>query len=167
MSKTEVDENPKIAAPMAEPPRKIGQASVDAKGRLKLPADFAEFLRKRGVSKVFITTVDMRSARLYAITEWNVNENFFASASELSEEAEDIAYLARYYGDDSDMDEQGRVLMPQPLRKLLAIEGQPVYLDWHKGRINIAGKNIHEERMKRAEVNLLDKLKKLEKAGML
>ena len=160
-------ENPSGAVLTAEPPRKIGQASVDTKGRLKLPADFAEFLRKRGVKKVFITTVDMRLARLYAIAEWNVNENFFASASELSEEAEDIAYLARFYGDDSEIDEQGRVLVPQTLRKLLGIEGQAVFLDWHKGRINIAGKNIHEERMKRAEVGLVDKVKKLEKAGML
>jgi MraZ protein len=162
-----VVENPSGVVLAAEPPRKIGQASVDAKGRLKLPADFAEFLRKRAVKKVFITTVDMRLARLYAITEWNVNENFFASASELSEEAEDIAYLAKYYGDDSEIDEQGRVLVPQTLRKLLGIEGQPVFLDWHKGRINIAGRNIHEERMKRAEVGLVDKVKKLEKAGML
>jgi MraZ protein len=162
-----VVEKPSGVVLAAEPPRKIGQASVDAKGRLKLPADFAEFLKKRGVKNVFITTVDMRLARLYAIAEWNVNENFFASASELSEEAEDIAYLARYYGDDSEIDEQGRVLVPQTLRKLLGIEGQPVFLDWHKGRINIAGKNIHEERMKRAEVGLVDKVKKLEKAGML
>jgi len=152
---------------MAEPPRKIGQASIDVKGRLKLPADFAYFLEKRGVKKVFITTVDLRLARMYAITEWNVNESFFANASELSEEAEDISYLARYYGDDSTIDEQGRVLVPQVLRRLLGIEGQPVVLDWHKGRINIASKSIHDERMKRAEVNLQEKLKKLEKAGML
>jgi bifunctional DNA-binding transcriptional regulator/antitoxin component of YhaV-PrlF toxin-antitoxin module len=77
-----------------------------------------------------------------------------------------VAYLAKNYGDDSPIDEQGRVLVPQELRRKLGLEGQAVYLDWYKGRINIAGKEVHEERIKRAEVGLVDKVKRLEKAGL-
>jgi MraZ protein len=161
-----VDEKLQGTVIMAEPPRTIGQATVDPKGRLKLPSQFLDFLRKLGVVKVYMTTVDMRSARLYPISEWLHNENLLATQSELSEEAEEVAYLAKFYGDDSPIDEQGRVLVPQELRRKLGLEGKPVYLDWYKGRINVAGKEIHDERLTRAEINLAEKVKKLEKVGL-
>jgi MraZ protein len=161
-----VEDRPQGTVIAAEPPRSIGQATVDPKGRLKLPAQFLEYLRRLGVIKVYMTTLDLRSARLYPISEWLHNENFLANPGELSEEAEEVAYLAKNYGDDSPIDEQGRVLVPQELRRKLGLEGQAVYLDWYKGRINIAGKEVHEERIKRAEVGLVDKVKRLEKAGL-
>jgi hypothetical protein len=40
-----------------------------------------------------------------------------------------------------------------------------VWLDVYHGRINVANKKVHEERMQRARVNLADKLKMLEKKG--
>lgn len=62
-----------------EPPHSIIQARVDDKGRLKLPAEFWEYLKQLGVEKVFITTVDLQLARIYPIPVWKSNENFFAS----------------------------------------------------------------------------------------
>jgi MraZ protein len=150
---------------MAEPPHSIAQARVDDKGRLKLPAEFAEYLRKLEVTKVFITTVDLRLARIYPSSVWNANEIFCDNAGDLTEEAEDVANIAKYYGGDSDIDAQGRVLIPAELRKELDLESQPVWLNVHHGRINVANKKVHEERMQRAKVNLGDKVKALEKKG--
>jgi len=152
-------------AVLAEPPHSIAQARVDEKGRLKLPAEFVEYLKKLEVTKVFITTVDLRLARIYPSSVWNTNEIFCENAGELSEEAEDIATLAKYYGGDSDIYAQGRVLIPAELRKELGLESQPVWLDVYHGRINVANKKVHDERMQRARVNLTDKLKALEKKG--
>ena len=45
-----------------EPPHSIAQARVDDKGRLKLPSEFLEYLKKQGVDKVFITTLDRELA---------------------------------------------------------------------------------------------------------
>ena len=150
----------------AEPPHSISSARVDDKGRLKLPAEFVEYLKRLGVEKVFITTVDMRLARIYPIPVWNANENLFENAGELAEMAEDVAYVAKFYGGDSEIDAQGRVLMPAELRKALELESQPVWLDVYHGRINVAGKKVHEERMQRALVNLGDKVKALDRKGM-
>jgi len=152
--------------PVVEPPHSIAQARVDDKGRLKLPAEFVEYLKLLGVEKVFITTVDMKLARIYPIPVWKVNEVLFENAGELAETAEDVAYIAKYYGGDSDIDAQGRVLMPALLRKELDLEAQPVWLDVYKGRINVAGKSMHEERLNRAKANLPDKAKTLDKKGM-
>ena len=152
--------------PVVEPPHSIAQARVDDKGRLKLPAEFWEYLKQLGAEKVFITSVDLELARIYPIPVWKGNENLFENAGDLAELAEDVAYIAKYYGGDSEIDAQGRVLMPAVLRKELSLEAQPVWLDCYNGRINVAGKEIHESRFHRARANLLEKVKTLEKKGL-
>ena len=149
-----------------EPPHSIAQARVDDKGRLKLPSEFLEYLKKLGVDKVFITTLDRQLARIYPISVWKANENLFADAGDLAEAAEDVAYIAKVYGGDSEIDAQGRVLMPAALRRVIEIESQPVFLDCYNGRINVASKGVHEERLNRATANLGEKVKTLEKKGL-
>lgn len=149
-----------------EPPHSIAQARVDDKGRLKLPSEFLEYLKKLGVDKVFITTLDRQLARIYPISVWKANENLFADAGDLAETAEDVAYIAKAYGGDSDIDAQGRVLMPGTLRRVIELESQPVFLDCYNGRINVATKSVHEERLNRANANLPEKVKTLEKKGL-
>ena len=152
--------------PAVEPPHSIAKARIDDKGRLKLPAEFWEYLKQLGAEKVFITSVDLQLARIYPISVWKGNENLFANAGDLAELAEDVAYIAKYFGGDSDIDAQGRVLMPAALRKQLNLESQPVWLDCYNGRINVAGKAIHEARFHRAMANLSEKVKTLEKKGL-
>jgi MraZ protein len=82
----------------AEPPHSIVQASVDEKGRLKLPAEFLEYLEALKVTKVFITTLDQRQARIYPIEVWKVNEALFQSSGENAAAAERLAFLAKVYG---------------------------------------------------------------------
>jgi len=149
-----------------EPPHSIAQTRVDDKGRLKLPAEFLEYLKKMGVDKVFITTVDRELARIYPISVWKANENLFANAGDLAELAEDVAYIAKVFGGDSEIDAQGRVLLPAALRRELTLESQPVFLDCYNGRINVAGKSIHDARFHRAAANLGEKVKTLEKKGL-
>ena len=148
-----------------EAPHSIVQARVDEKGRLKMPAEFVEYLKKLSVAKVFITTVDLELARIYPMPVWKSNENLFSNAGELAELAEDVAYIAKYFGGDSEIDAQGRVLMPAELRRRMGLESQPVWLDCYHGRINVAGKAVHEARFHRAMANLGEKVKTLEKKG--
>ena len=63
------------ANPVAvEHPRGIYPGRVDEKGRLKLPADFQQYLTAIGEKKVFCTTFDERIARLYPISKWKETE---------------------------------------------------------------------------------------------
>ncbi len=149
-----------------EPPHSIVPARVDEKGRLKLPSEFLEYLKKLGVDKVFITTLDRQLARIYPISVWKANENLFADAGDLAETAADVAYIAKAYGGDSDIDAQGRVLMPASLRRVIELESQQVFLDCYNGRINVATKGVHDERLNRANANLPEKVKTLEKKGL-
>jgi transcriptional regulator MraZ len=161
-----VDSNSDPKTLTAEPPLGIFQARCDDKGRVKLPTAFAEYLKTLGVEKVFITTVDLKLARIYPKRVWESNQNLFENAGDEAEIAEDIAFIANLYGGDSDIDAQGRVLVPTELRRSLEIEAQPVWLDYYNGRINVFGKKVYEERMQRALVNLGEKVKTLQKKGM-
>jgi len=148
----------------AEPPHSIAQASVDEKGRLKLPAEFLEYLEALKVTKVFITTFDQRLARIYPIAVWKVNEALFENSADPA--AERLALLAKAYGGDAEIDKSGRVLLPAKLREILDLEKQPVWLDVYHGRINVVSRKIHEERMQLAQANMSEDLKALEKLGL-
>lgn len=148
-----------------EPPLGIFQAKCDEKGRLKLPAQFATYLKALSVEKVFITTVDVRSARIYPKPVWESNINLFDLAGEDAEIAEDVAFIANLYGGYSEIDDAGRILFPTELRRKLEFERQPIWMDFYRGRINAFGKTVYDERMQRAMVNLAEKVKALERKG--
>lgn len=116
--------------------------------------------------RVFVTSLDLRIARIYPVSLWKQNEILLEQETDDPGEAEDIAFLAKDLGGSSDIDSQGRVLVPAELRRLLNIEGQPVWLDCYKGRINVYGKEVYEERQRRYRENTLEKLRKLERKGL-
>lgn len=148
------------------PPRGTHQTKCDEKGRLKLPTVFQEYLKALGETRVFITSLDEATGRAYPISVWSANEKFFEEESDDPDAAADVALLANYYGDDSEIDSQGRILVPTNLRRHLEIENQVVWLDCFRGHINIYSDRVYQARLVRARGNADQKVKMLEKRGM-
>jgi MraZ protein len=148
-----------------EPPRGFFTARVDEKGRLKLPAAFQQFLKDLGEKRVFVTTLDVSTVRIYPISLWKQNENFFDDNQD-PEIAENVSFLANHYGADSEIDGQGRILVPQELRRALKLEDQPVFLSHYRGRINVYGKDEYDRRLERANTNPVENLRHLERKGL-
>src|SRR6202050_4994259 len=158
----EVDEKSLL---IPEPPHSIAQASVDDKGRLKLPAEFVAYLKAVDGVKVFITTVDFRQVRIYPLPVWKRNENLFDNASENAAAAERLERIAKAYGGDAEVDGSGRVLLPAPLREEMGLEKQPVMVDVHKGRLNVVTKKVHDEMLQVSRANLAEDLAAMTKIG--
>ena len=78
------------SAIVPEPPHSIAQASVDDKGRLKLPAEFVTYLKAVDGVKVFITTLDFRQVRIYPLPVWKRNASLFDDAAENAGAAERV-----------------------------------------------------------------------------
>jgi MraZ protein len=151
--------------PIPEPPHSIAQASVDDKGRLKLPAEFVAYLKAVDGVKVFITTLDFRQARIYPLPVWKRNENLFDNAAENAAAAERLERIAKAFGGDAEIDGSGRVLLPAPLREAMGLEKQAVMVDVHKGRLNVMTKKIHDELLQISKANLAEDLAAMVKIG--
>jgi MraZ protein len=149
------------------PPRGTFQARCDEKGRLKLPANFQRFLDRLDEKVVFCTTLDKRIARIYPISIWKQNELFFQGFQTNPRAAADVALIANHYGADSEVDGQGRILLPALLRRELKLENETVWLDHFRGRFNVYSDALYQERLGQATESLTDKLDVLEQGGLL
>jgi MraZ protein len=149
-----------------EPPRGTLSGRVDEKGRLKLPAAMAQYLEAIGEKKVFITTLNLQTALIYPISAWRETENMLQQAGDDAEARSDVAFVANHYGEDAEVDAQGRVLIPTTLRRDLELEKDDVSLLFFKQRIEVFGSKVYAHRLERAKTNLADKVSALEKKGM-
>jgi MraZ protein len=161
------EENAQLVPPVSvEAPRGFLAARVDEKGRLKLPAAITQYLGALGEQKVFVTTLNASTARIYPISAWRQTELMLEEAGEDAELREDVAFIAYHYGADSEIDPQGRVLVPTELRRALKFENETVYLRCFKQRIDVIGKEVYDQRLARAAENIGEKLQSLEKKGL-
>lgn len=149
-----------------EAPRGFLSARVDEKGRLKLPAAIAQYLSSLGEQKVFVTTLNVSTARIYPISVWRQSETMLEEAGEDTDEREDVSFVANHYGADSEIDQQGRVLVPTDLRRALKLENEQVFLRCFKQRIDVIGREVYEARLAKAMDNLEGKVQGLEKKGL-
>jgi MraZ protein len=154
---------PEASPAPSEPPLSIEQASVDDKGRLKLPAKIVEYLTALGITRVFITTLDFDQVRLYPLSLWKVNEEIFSNAGEHAGEMEELALVAKNFGGEAEIDKSGRVLLPEPLRKRMELEKQAVMVRVQSGRVHVVHKKKHEELLEKALGRLGANLKLAEK----
>jgi MraZ protein len=116
-------------------------AKVDEKGRLKLPAAFKQLVDAEQVAQFYITSVDGKSAEIWPLSEWEKREAQLLDSSTLDDAVQKYLNLTSYYGQQVEMDNQARVLLPQILRgtaKLdaeVAVFGKLTYLEVHNREI--------------------------------
>lgn len=159
--------NAQSASPAGiEAPRGFFPARVDEKGRLKLPSAIAEYVAALGDQKVFVTTLDGSTARIYPISAWRRNESLLEEDGEDTDLKEDIAFVAYHFGADSDVDAQGRVLIPTELRRALRLEGGQVHLRCFKQRIDVIGDDVYNEQLAKAMSDLRAKAQDLSRKGL-
>ena len=99
---------------------------VDEKGRLKVPADFKRQVEERYGSQFFITSLDGRSAEIHPLPEWQKIEEKLALIPNMNGAKKKYLDRVNYYGQMSEMDAQGRVLLPQILRESAKLAGDVV-----------------------------------------
>ena len=160
------DSGPNSTASPGEAPRGFLSARVDEKGRLKLPSAIAQYLAGLGENRVFVTTLNGSTARIYPLSAWRQAETILEEAGEDADVREDVAFIAYHFGADSDIDPQGRVLVPTDLRRALKLENEQVFLRCFKQRIDVIGREVYEQRLAKAMEGLGDKLQSLEKKGL-
>lgn len=99
-------------------------AKVDEKGRLKVPSAFKALLDAAHITQFFITSADGKSAEIWPLPEWEKVEQKLLKFSSLDPAVEQYLNLVNYYGQQVEMDSQGRILLPQILRTQARLDAE-------------------------------------------
>jgi MraZ protein len=116
-------------------------AKVDEKGRLKMPSAFKQLVDAANVTQFYVTSADGKSAEIWPLPEWEKREEQLAESSTMDDAVRKYLNLTSYYGQQVEMDNQARLLLPQILRgtaKLdaeVAVFGMRTYLEVHNREI--------------------------------
>ena len=97
---------------------------VDEKGRLKVPADFKRVIDEKYGQQFYITSFDGKVAQVYPFEEWERIEQKLAGLSTFNPTKKKFLDRTNYWGQQVEMDGQGRLLMPQLLRESAQIKGE-------------------------------------------
>lgn len=138
-------------------------AKVDEKGRLKLPAAFKQLLDAQHVTQFYITSTDGTKAEIWPLPVWEKLEAKLAEFSTMNDAVEKYLSLTGYYGQQVEMDSQGRVLLPQILRSAAGLDdqdavviGMRTYIEVHNRKAFEASLTVNaltsEDRGKMAEI---------------
>lgn len=150
---------PAQPVPPVDPPNGLHSAKTDDKGRLKLPGVFLAYLAALQVKELFVTTVDKTTAKLYTKPVWNESKKrLLAVTGENRQAARDVLFQANLMGEDSEIDPQGRVLLPTNMRRLLKLEGSTVWLDAGEGVLNVYSQEMFQARVESVNENYEEKL---------
>ncbi len=96
---------------------------IDDKGRLKVPTMFRGVIQDQHGPDVFVTSLTGESVRIYPMAVWMDIEQKLSLAP--SNHPSILKFLDRvsYYGQPSELDGQGRVVIPAPLRDSASMVG--------------------------------------------
>ena len=102
------------------------KTKLDDRGRLKMPVEFKSFLEKKygaAFNAFYITSREGKDAEIYPMPEWQKYQARIFSMPKGLPVRKKLLDSNALYGERVDMDPQGRVLMPEELRK--SGHGQP------------------------------------------
>jgi len=106
-------------------------ATIDAKGRVKLPAKLRERLDSGFGREVYVCSFFPHELRLYPIPVWELLEERLLAKPGMKPAV--LKLIERInYGQQVEMDDQGRILIPALLRDMVDVGGEVVV----SGRIN-------------------------------
>ena len=95
---------------------------VDEKGRLKVPAEFKRVIDEKYGQQFYITSLDGKVAQVYPFEEWERIEQKLASLPTFHPTKKKFLSRVGYWGQQVEMDGQGRLLIPQLLREAAQIK---------------------------------------------
>lgn len=117
-------------------------ARIDDKGRLKIPTYFRRRIEEQYGSAVYVSSLTGESVNIFPLSEWEKIEQKLALLP--SSEAARRIYLTRmnFFGQESEIDNQGRILIHPLLREKtaaygdVAVIGSLTFLDvWNREKM--------------------------------
>jgi len=127
-------------------------ATVDEKGRIKIPSGFKTALdshsldMSRDRQRFYLTSLDAQSARLYPLPVWEAIEEKLSRLPSTLEARRVFLERTSYFGSEIEPDAQGRFVVQPILRAAANLVGEVVILG-QMDHLVIWNRNIFESRI--------------------
>ena len=109
--------------------RGVSTLSLDAKGRMAMPTRHRDQLQESCDGHLVITIdTDERCLLIYPLPDWELIQAQLESMSNMNPRARRVQRLLIGHATDTDMDSNGRLLLPPPLRTFAGLEKRAVLI---------------------------------------
>ena len=106
-------------------------ARIDLKGRLKVPTAFRRFIEEKySTPEFYVTSLTGECVRLYPLPEWESIEQRLALLPSMDPARRKFLDRTNYYGQQAELDGQGRLLIHLLLRKSAGVVGDVAVLGY-------------------------------------
>ena len=99
-------------------------AKIDDKGRLKIPNAFRALVEEQHGADLYVTSLTGDSVRIYPMPVWLELEQRLARVPSTDPARNRFLDRVNYFGQVSEFDSQGRVLIPARLRESAGMAGE-------------------------------------------
>jgi MraZ protein len=106
--------------------RGVSQLSLDAKGRIAVPARYRELLSANGEGRMVVTVDRDGCLLLYPAPEWERIEQALMSRPNMNPQVRKLQRLLVGHATECELDGQGRLLLPPPLRDFAGLDKRVV-----------------------------------------
>ena len=103
-------------------------ATIDDKGRLKIPSGFRAFIDASWGSDFYVTSLSGESGLIYPLPVWQEIEERLAKLPSFDPTKKKFLDRTNYYGQLASADKSGRILIPALLRESAEMMGEVAVL---------------------------------------
>jgi MraZ protein len=107
-------------------------ATIDEKGRLKIPSTFRSYIEESWGAEFYVTSLSGESVLVYPLAVWQEIEERLAKLPSLNPTKKKFLDRTNFYGQVASADKSGRILIPSQLRESAEMSGEVAglgYLD--------------------------------------
>lgn len=108
--------------------RGVAELSLDAKGRIAMPAKFRDRLQDQCDGKLVITVDRDGCLLVYPLPEWEEIERKLVKLPTLNKQARRLQRLLIGHATECELDGSGRILIPPPLREFASLDKHTVLI---------------------------------------
>jgi MraZ protein len=108
--------------------RGVNNITLDAKGRMAMPTRYRERLHERCGGQLVVTVDRDHCLLMYPLPEWEEIERKLVRLPSLNKQARRLQRLLIGHATECQLDANGRVLLPPPLREFASLNRQAVLI---------------------------------------
>jgi MraZ protein len=105
-------------------------ATIDEKGRLKIPSTFRAYIEESWGSDFYVTSLSGESVLVYPLPIWQEIEERLAKLPSLNPTKKKFLDRTNFYGQVTSADKSGRILIPTLLRESAQMAGEVAVLGY-------------------------------------